>query len=158
MCLSCPPVESPQSPPGSFCILPLSTVSARMSLKIMHSWNWCFRHRQFIKSPCKLCNQTDDWLSWELDTLKGKVPIVLILILLPYQILSFHCLSCVIGTCCGQIAVWINGNEDSQSLGWNEMSSSVGVLRSFDGILWLMTCCFPARCFSSHCKTSPSPS
>lgn len=124
MGLSWPPVKKLQNPPGNFCIMPWTTVSWKVYLlKIIHFWDRCFRHRHFIKSLCKLlCNQSSDCLSWELNTLKIKVPIVVTL-LLPYQVQSFWSLCCVIGTSVLWPDSLLNKPEWEQSrirLKWND--------------------------------------
>lgn len=93
-------------------------------LKIL-PWDVWFRHWQFMKCVCKLqCNQSGGWLTWELDTLKIKVPVVSV-VLLPSQKQAFRVCPVLLALACsGQIFVWTNWNEDSQGLGWSAVTNS----------------------------------
>lgn len=87
-------------------------------LKIIHSWDRWLRHWQFIKSVFKLqCNQSGDWLSWELDTLKRKVPVVSV-VLLPSQMQAFRSMSCSVGTCTLWPDICLNELKWGQSRIW----------------------------------------
>lgn len=91
-------------------------------LKIIHSWDRWFRLWQFMKSVCKLqCDQSGDWLPWELDTLEIKVPVVSV-ILLPSQMQAFRSVSCFIGTCLLWPDICLNKLKWGQSRIWLKCS------------------------------------